>query len=100
MAAYHLASQSGDDPEVFYAAAWNAANMLLRMQYTQYSVSYFEKPEKIIGGFVSKIDVPEIQIDNVQHSLSALLGIYHIYNARQGRPPDTDLYNSWRAQAR
>jgi len=100
VAAYHLASQSGDDPEVFYAAAWNAANMLLRMQYTQYSVSYFEKPEKIIGGFVSKIDVPEIQIDNVQHSLSALLGIYHIYNARQGRPPDTDLYNSWRAQAR
>ena len=100
VAAYYLAKQSGDDPEPFLAAAWNAANLLVRLQYTEFGVSYFAKPDKIIGGYLAKIDVPEIQIDNVQHATSALIGIYYIMNSRQWRLPDTDLYDTWRNEAR
>lgn len=98
VAAYHMAEQAGDDPEPFFACAWNAANVLLRLQLTDVGVSYFPRPDRALGGYLAQIDAPEIQIDNVQHATSALLGIFHIYNQRQGRLPDLTRYKKWRAE--
>lgn len=98
VAAYHMAQKAGDDPEPFFACAENAMNVILRMQYTDVSVSYFKRPKKCIGGFVQQMDSPEIQIDNVQHSLSAMIGVYHIMNERNSRGADHELYLKWRKE--
>lgn len=98
VAAYHLAKQSGDDPEPFFAAAYNAINMLFRLQYMDVGTSYFENPKKIIGGHMHKINKTDIQIDDTQHTLSALIGVYKILQERKGKPADTTLYYKWREE--
>ena len=96
VAAYRMAEFAGDDPEPFFATIESALNTLVRMQYTDVSVSYFPKPEKALGGFVDKMDIPAIQIDNVQHPLSGIIGSWHIMNDRKGRNAERDLYYKWR----
>lgn len=98
IAAYRLALQSGDDPEPFFAAAFNAVNILFRLQYTDVGTSYFDDPKRIIGGHMHKINKPEIQIDDTQHTLSALIGVYKILQERKGKPADTTLYKQWREE--
>jgi hypothetical protein len=100
VAAYRTAQQSGDDPEPFLACALNATNTLVRLQFTDVSNAYFARPRKVVGGFVNRVDSPDIQIDNVQHPLSALLGVYHIMVERDGKTADTTLYDQWRKEAK
>ncbi len=84
-AVYKLAEYNGDTAQMdrLYKALVPGATFLMRNQYNEINTMFFNNPEKVIGGYQADYWNPEIQIDYVQHSTSALIAIRDIIMRRQ-----------------
>jgi hypothetical protein len=73
--AYALAKDYGlsADEEKIRKAIDKGTGFLLRIQVGPENVIYFKDPRKSLGGIRESLVSPEIRIDYVQHSISALL---------------------------
>ena len=85
MAAWRLFTAAGDP--VYAQKALQAADLGVRYQLAtqirEETAMYFPAPQKVLGGFAKSFDDHEIQIDNVQHNVSAILALL---NARMSGP--------------
>lgn len=84
-ALYRLAEQRGEEQRMarFFDVMRKGASFLMRMQYNDTNSMFFSDPEKPHGGFMLGYGNPEIQIDFVQHSISALILTYKILLERE-----------------
>ena len=82
-AAYRLARDFNRprEAEKMLEAIRLGADFLLQMQFRPESVMYFEVPQRGLGGFRGSLTDTAVRIDYVQHTLSALLGLYRILDA-------------------
>jgi hypothetical protein len=83
MAAWRLFSEAGD---TIYAkkallAADRGVRFQLATQIREETAMYFPVPRKVLGGFAKSFDDHEIQIDNVQHNVSAILALLNAYSS-------------------
>ncbi len=85
IALYFLAKSQDDPTGAFYKTALKIAGFHRRMQIDSISGMFLKHPEKAIGGFTRSFVNPEIQIDYVQHNISAMLGLWKIQIEKQGR---------------
>jgi hypothetical protein len=83
-AAYELARDTGkkEDAKVFLEALNRGIRFQLQTQFGPESVLYLEDPQRALGGFHGSLTNFTIQIDYVQHNLSAILGLLEIMNDR------------------
>ncbi len=74
----NLSTQVGqsDRADRYWNAAMRSAQLLLRMQYNETNAMFFPNPSKTIGGFMASYRRPQVQIDYVQHSALALIGVW------------------------
>ncbi len=97
-AIYRLAEHIGDAEEMkrIYDVLGLGASFLMRNQYNSVNTMFFQNPEKAIGGYMMSYWAPEIQIDFVQHSTSALIGIREVLmkRAQQVNQQQTPLPNA------
>lgn len=86
-ALYRLAKQLGDKERMdrFYDVLLKGATYLMRNQINETSGMFFAEPKKALGGFMFGYTNPEIQIDYVQHSISALIATLAIEEERGGQ---------------
>ncbi|MBZ0271182.1 hypothetical protein K8I61_04045 [bacterium] len=75
--------------ERYATAAAQAANVLLRSQYNTVNSMFFPAPEKAPGGFMGGYHDPPIQIDYVQHNISALSGVWRDFVRKAGDDPSS-----------
>lgn len=85
IALYQMAKRSGDPTDQFYTMSTTIAKFELRMQFDDLSGMFLRHPEKARGGFMRSFEDPEIQIDYVQHNISALLGLWKIQLQKDGK---------------
>ncbi|HEV2950475.1 MAG TPA: hypothetical protein VGZ51_00075, partial [Actinomycetota bacterium] len=78
VSAWGLARFAGDAgrEERFAQAAHRTLQFLMRIQMTEENTQLFPRPEAAIGGWGRNALEPWIRIDFVQHSMSALLGMW------------------------
>jgi len=84
-ALYRLAEQRGEEKRMarFFEVLSKGASFLMRTQYNDVNTMFFADPGKPRGGFMLNYTSPEIQIDFVQHSVSALILTYRILLERE-----------------
>jgi len=77
-ALYRLAEQLGDRQRMdqCFAVLQKGSSYLMRTQYNEINTMFQPNPRQAMGGLFYSYWSPEIQIDYVQHSLSALLMTY------------------------
>ena len=80
VAASELARRAGDLAQAnrYLEAACNGARFLMRVQYTGQNAGVFANPERVIGGWASRPGRYDIRIDQVQHSMAVLLGVWRL----------------------
>jgi hypothetical protein len=85
VATWHLATDFGYHKEANHIlnTLVKATAYQLRGQYGPESAMYFRRPYKALGGFRNSITGYSIQIDYVQHNLSALLGLHRILTRKE-----------------
>jgi hypothetical protein len=83
-ALYRLAKQLNDRERMdeFWSVLRKGATYLMRNQYNDVNTMFFAEPKKALGGFMMSYASPEIQIDYVQHTLSALIATLAIGEER------------------
>lgn len=89
MAAWRLFTAAGDTVYAKKAllAADRGVRFQLGTQIQEETAMYFPSPGKVLGGFAKSLDNHEIQIDNVQHNVSAILALFRAYSpGREIRP--------------
>ena len=91
IALYFLAKSQADPTDKFYKTALTIGGFHRSMQLDEISAMYLKRPDMAIGGFVRSFVNPEIQIDYVQHNISALLGLWKIQLEKQGKIVDDYL---------
>jgi hypothetical protein len=79
-ALYRLARQLGDEARMaqFRGVMAKGAQFLMRTQYNDLNTMFFHEPKKALGGFMMSYWSPEIEIDYVQHTISALIAAREI----------------------
>ncbi|MCC6157957.1 MAG: hypothetical protein IT350_07875 [Deltaproteobacteria bacterium] len=80
MGAQYQMSLRRNDPAMtarILSAVKLGSTFLMRNQYTDVNTIFFENPARAMGGYQTGYWNPEIQIDYVQHSTSALIGLFH-----------------------
>ena len=87
VAAWGLATFRGDQERVgpIAAGAQRNAQFQMRVQYTEDNSQAFPKPELLVGAWAKDPGEPSVQIDRVQHNISALIGVWHL--TREGDLP-------------
>jgi hypothetical protein len=89
MAAWNLFTAAGDT--VYAKKSMLAADLSVRFQLgtqiKEETAMYFPSPGKVLGGFAKSLDDHEIQIDNVQHNVSAILALLNVYSSGQEIQP-------------
>lgn len=90
-ALYRLAQQLNDakQRERYFEVLQKGAAFLMRNQYDDVNTMFFTHPKAAFGGYMFSYWSPEIQIDYVQHSVSALIQIYYITMERAGQVPQS-----------
>lgn len=85
---YRLAEQVGDQERMdeFFTVMQLGATFLMRNQFDDVNTMFFSNPVKPRGGLPFGYWRPEIQIDFVQHSVSALIETYLATMERAGTP--------------
>ena len=60
----------------------NGTRFILQLQFTEENAFYVENQTRSIGGFKTSLTKNEIRVDNVQHSVMALLKVYknHVFD--------------------
>lgn len=85
MAAWNLFTAVGDT--VYAKKSLLAADLGVRFQLgtqiQEATAMYFPSPRRVLGGFTKSLDDHEIQIDNVQHNVSAILALLRVYSSGQ-----------------
>ncbi|MDP8222367.1 MAG: hypothetical protein P9L99_03335 [Candidatus Lernaella stagnicola] len=91
-ALYRLAERLGDKAKTdeFFDVLQLGSSFLMRLQYNDINTMFFENPQKPQGGIGFGFWTPDIQIDYVQHSVSALIETYRITRERAGNPLVTE----------
>jgi hypothetical protein len=86
-ALYRLAQQLGDQERMdrFYAVLLKGSTYLMRNQFNEINTMFFADPLKPRGGIMFSFSNPEIQIDFVQHAVSALHQTRAIRLEREGK---------------
>ena len=89
MAAWRLFTAAGDVP--YAQKALRAAELGVRFQLgtqiREETAMYFPVPPKALGGFGRSLDDRKIQIDNVQHNVSAILALLKARGMGRGASP-------------
>lgn len=78
-AQYEMALRNGDKEREakILESLKLGATFLMRNQFNDVNTMFFEDPARAAGGYPMNFWNPEIQIDFVQHSTSALINLYH-----------------------
>jgi hypothetical protein len=84
-AAYCLARDFGDPQEAqeILRALQLGVAFQLQTQFRPDSALYFRRPQRVLGGFHRSLTNFDIRIDDVQHNISGLLGLYRVLRASE-----------------
>jgi len=80
VAAWGLAGFRGDPEAVarFATGARRNVQFQMRVQHTAENTGQFPQPDRLIGGWGQNATRPHVQIDYVQHNISALIGAWYL----------------------
>ena len=80
VSAWDLAAFVGDSEaaERFGLGARRDVEFLMRGQYTDEKTAQFPRPDRLIGAWPHSVNDPTVRIDFVRHSVSALVGVWHL----------------------
>ena len=80
VAVWGLAVFLGDEEmiERVSTASRRNAQFQMRVQYTEENTQDFPRPDRIIGAWGSNPANPVVRIDNVQHNISGLIGVWYL----------------------
>ncbi|MDP8925149.1 MAG: hypothetical protein M3O34_20075 [Chloroflexota bacterium] len=80
VAAWGLAGFRGDQDAAarFATGARRNVQFQMRVQHTAENTGQFPRPDRVIGGWGQNATRPYVQIDYVQHNISALIGVWYL----------------------
>jgi hypothetical protein len=80
VSAWDLAAFVGDAgaAERFGLGARRDVEFLMRGQYTDANAARFPRPDRLLGAWPHSVNDPTVRIDFVRHSISALVGVWHL----------------------
>ncbi len=90
IAAWQLARLRGDAELESRLAngARRTVQFLMRVQYTDENSAPFRRPDRLIGAWSQDVVKPYVRMDFVQHSVSALLGVWQMTEVPLASPAD------------